>query len=50
MQNFMLINDSATIAAEVPVYLTNDDIEYFKKRILSMQQLSKVQIYRENKT
>ncbi len=29
-QNFMLINDSVTIACEVPVYLTNDDINYFK--------------------
>lgn len=32
VQSFMLVNDSTTIAAEVPVYLTNDDIEYFKKR------------------
>ena len=50
IQNFMLINDSTTTATEIPIYLTNDDIEYFKERILSMQQLSKVQIYRENKT
>jgi ATP-dependent exoDNAse (exonuclease V) beta subunit len=28
----MLINDSVTIAAEVPVYLTKDDIEYFKNK------------------
>lgn len=32
IQNFMLINDSSTIAVEVPVYLTNDDILYFEKR------------------
>jgi hypothetical protein len=32
IQNFMLINDSTTIATEVPVYLTNDDIEYFKSK------------------
>lgn len=32
VQDFMLINDSATIAVEIPVYLTNDDIEYFIKR------------------
>lgn len=30
VQDFMLINDSVTVAAEVPVYLTNDDIKYFK--------------------
>jgi transposase-like protein len=29
IQNFMLINDSVTIACEVPVYLTGDDIKYF---------------------
>ncbi len=29
IQNFMLINDSVTVACEVPVYLTQDDIEYF---------------------
>ena len=36
IQNFMLINDSTTIATEIPVYLTNDDIEYFKKRNFSI--------------
>ncbi len=36
IQNFMLINDSTTIAAEIPVYLTNDDIEYFKARNFSI--------------
>jgi transposase-like protein len=29
VQDFMLINDSTTIATEIPVYLTNDDIKYF---------------------
>ena len=28
----MLINDSVTVATEVPVYLTEDDIKYFKSR------------------
>ena len=32
VQNFMITNDSTTIACEVPVYLTNDDIKYFQKR------------------
>ncbi len=32
VQDFMLVNDSCTIAAEVPVYLTEDDIRYFRGR------------------
>jgi transposase-like protein len=32
IQNFMITNDSTTIACEVPVYLTNDDIKYFQKK------------------
>jgi transposase-like protein len=32
VQNFMLMNDSTTIATEVPVYLTNDDIKYFQNK------------------
>lgn len=32
VQNFMLINDATTVAAEVPVYLTGDDIQYFKEK------------------
>jgi len=32
VENFFLINDSTTIAIEVPVYLTHDDIVYYKKR------------------
>ena len=32
VQNFMLINDSTTIAAEIPIYLTKDDIKYFKNK------------------
>jgi len=36
IQNFMLINDSTTIATEIPIYLTNDDIEYFKARNFSI--------------
>ena len=32
IQNFMLINDSTTVATEIPVYLTKDDIIYFLNR------------------
>jgi transposase-like protein len=32
IQDFMLINDSVTVACEIPVYLTKDDIDYFKQR------------------
>ncbi|MDP2908636.1 MAG: PD-(D/E)XK nuclease family protein [Nanoarchaeota archaeon] len=32
VQRFMLVNDSTTVAVEVPVYLTHDDIGYFKER------------------
>ena len=32
VQDFMVANDSVTVAAEVPVYLTNDDIAYYKKK------------------
>lgn len=32
VQDFMLINDSTTIATEIPVYLTKYDIRYFLKR------------------
>jgi predicted RNA-binding Zn-ribbon protein involved in translation (DUF1610 family) len=32
IQDFMITNDSSTIAAEVPVYLTGDDIRYFRDK------------------
>jgi ATP-dependent exoDNAse (exonuclease V) beta subunit len=32
LQRFMLVNDSVTIAAEVPVFLTKDDIAYYRSR------------------
>ncbi len=32
LQRFMLLNDSATIAVEVPIYLTPDDFAYFRGR------------------
>jgi len=32
VENFFLINDSVTIATEVPVYLTKNDIKYFKNK------------------
>jgi ATP-dependent exoDNAse (exonuclease V) beta subunit len=31
LQRFMLLNDSVTIAVEIPVYLSADDIAYFRK-------------------
>jgi ATP-dependent exoDNAse (exonuclease V) beta subunit len=37
IQNFMITNDSVTIACEVPVYLTNDDINYFKSKRFNLQ-------------
>lgn len=36
VQDFMLTNDSSTVACEVPVYLTNDDIAYFRARGFEM--------------
>ena len=32
LQRFMLINDSVTIAVEVPVFLTKDDLSYYRSR------------------
>ena len=32
VQDFMLTNDSTTIATEVPIYLTHDDLLYFNSR------------------
>ncbi len=32
VQDFIVANDSVSVAAEVPVYLTGDDIAYYKKR------------------
>src|SRR6266436_2585749 len=32
LQRFMLANDSATIAVEIPVYLTKEDIAYYRGR------------------
>lgn len=33
VQKFMLINDAATVATEVPVWLTPEDIRHFKRRL-----------------
>src|SRR3989344_8846181 len=33
VQKFMLYNDSVTVATEVPVYLTRDDIEHMKTQL-----------------
>ena len=32
LQRFMLINDSATVAVEIPVYLTKEDIAYYRSQ------------------
>ena len=32
LQRFMLVNDSATVAVEVPVYLSAEDLAYFRSR------------------
>ncbi|MAF50838.1 MAG: hypothetical protein CMH64_01980 [Nanoarchaeota archaeon] len=32
IQNFMITNDSTTIATEIPIYLTKDDLIYFNSR------------------
>jgi len=32
LQKFMLVNDSATVAVEIPVYLTREDIAYYRDR------------------
>src|SRR5207249_11636903 len=31
LQRFMLVNDSVTVAVEIPVFLTNQDIEYYRQ-------------------
>ena len=36
VQKFMLINDSVTIAVEIPIYLTHDDLLYFKDHNFSL--------------
>ena len=33
LQKFLICNDSVTVAAEVPVYLTRDDIEHMKTQL-----------------
>ena len=33
LQRFMLANDSVTIAAEVPIYMNNDDLEHMKNAL-----------------
>ena len=32
LQRFMLVNDSATVAVEIPVYLSSEDLAYFRSR------------------
>lgn len=37
VQNFMITNDSVTVACEVPVYLTGDDIKYYGTKAFDLQ-------------
>jgi ATP-dependent exoDNAse (exonuclease V) beta subunit len=32
LQRFMLLNDSVTVAVEIPIYLTKEDIAYYRSR------------------
>lgn len=43
IQDFMLANDSCTVACEVPVYLTADEIAYYKSKgfFLTLPELAK---------
>jgi transposase-like protein len=36
LQHFMLVNDSVTVAVEIPVYLTREDLAYFRSRRFSL--------------
>jgi len=36
LQRFMLANDSATVAVEIPVYLTKEDISYYRSQGFSL--------------
>jgi hypothetical protein len=36
LQRFMIVNDSVTVAVEIPVYLTRDDIGYYHSRGFSL--------------
>ena len=36
VQDFFIINDSTTIAAEIPIYLTHDDLLYFNSRSFNL--------------
>ncbi len=33
LQRFMLLNDSVTVAVELPVFLTQEDVVYYRARI-----------------
>jgi len=37
LQRFMLINDSVTVAVEIPVFLTRDDIAYYRTRGFNLE-------------
>lgn len=32
LQRFMLVNDSVTVAVEIPIYLTGEDVAYYRSR------------------
>ncbi len=42
LQRFMLINDSVTVAVEVPVFLTQEDIAYYRGRGFDLEIESRV--------
>jgi hypothetical protein len=42
LQRFMLVNDSVTVAVEVPVFLTQEDINYYRSRGFDLELESKV--------
>ena len=37
LQRFMLVNDSVTVAVEIPVYLTREDIAYYRSRGFALE-------------
>lgn len=40
IQDFFIVNDSTTIATEIPVYLTQDDITYFISKRFNLSQFT----------
>ena len=42
LQRFALINDSVTVAVEIPVYVTGEDIDYFRRRGFTLSFESRI--------